>query len=57
MRTRITRAAALGAVALLALGACASNGGGGADVDAGDFPEGSTMARLADAGAIICSDA
>ncbi|NLF06330.1 MAG: glutamate ABC transporter substrate-binding protein [Actinomycetales bacterium] len=54
MRTRMTRAAALGAVALLALGACASNGGGdgAADVDAGDFPEGSTMARLADAGSI-----
>ena len=51
MRTRLARAAALGAVAVLALGACASDNGG--DVtDPGDFPEGSTMARLNQAGSI-----
>ena len=53
MRTRLARVAALGAAAMLALGACASNnGGGGGDVEAGDFPEGSTMAKLAEAGTI-----
>src|SRR5690606_39257841 len=53
MRTRLARVAALGAAAMLALGACApNNGGGGDDVEAGDFPEGSTMARLAEAGTI-----
>lgn len=54
MRTRTVRSAALTAAALLALGACASGngGGGGGDVDPGDFPEGSTMARLASAGSI-----
>lgn len=52
MRTRLARTAALGAVALLALGACGSDDGGGTDVEPGDFPEGSTMARLADAGSI-----
>lgn len=52
MRTRLARPLALTAAAMLALGACASDSGGGGDVDAGDFPEGSTMARLAEAGAI-----
>lgn len=52
MRTRLARTAALGAVALLALGACASDDGGNGAADPGDFPEGSTMARLAEAGSI-----
>ena len=74
MRTRLARTAALGAVALLALSACATDSGNGstetttddtatstedaeqgtddADADSGDFPEGSTMARLASAGSI-----
>ena len=54
MRTQVARTAALAAAALLALGACASDngGGGGGGATAGDFPEGSTMARLAEAGAV-----
>ena len=52
MRKRQARPLALTAVALLALGACASNGGSGGPADPGDFPEDSTMARLADAGSI-----
>ncbi|MDQ2624941.1 MAG: glutamate ABC transporter substrate-binding protein [Actinomycetota bacterium] len=53
MRTQAARTTALAAAALLALGACASNDGdGGGDVEAGDFPEGSTMARLSQAGAV-----
>ena len=43
--------AALGAVAAIALTAC-SSGDEPADVATGDFPEGSTMAALADAGTI-----
>ncbi|PKQ25653.1 MAG: ABC transporter substrate-binding protein [Actinobacteria bacterium HGW-Actinobacteria-4] len=43
--------AALGAAAAITLSAC-GGGDGVADVDPGDFPEGSTMARLADAGEI-----
>ena len=48
-----TKVAALGAAAVLALAACSSGDDGGAeDVDPGEFPEGSTMAALADAGSI-----
>lgn len=47
-----TRIAAVGAVAVLALTACGSGSTEVADVEAGDFPEGSTMAALADAGTI-----
>jgi glutamate transport system substrate-binding protein len=46
---------ALGAIAVLALGACAEEDGGGNGTDPGDAPEfaeGSTMAELADAGTI-----
>lgn len=52
MRTRLARTAALGAVALLALGACSSDDEGTSSADPSDFPEGSTMARLAEAGSI-----
>jgi len=48
-----TKVAALGAAAAIALAACSSGDDGGAeDVSAGDFPEGSTMAALAEAGSI-----
>lgn len=48
-----TKLAALGAAAALTLTACASGGDVEVeDVDAGDFPAGSTMAQLADAGSI-----
>ncbi|MDE0573384.1 glutamate ABC transporter substrate-binding protein [Demequina sp. B12] len=48
-----TKVAALGAVAAIALTACSSDDGGDtADVAASDFPEGSTMAALAEAGSI-----
>jgi len=48
-----TKVAALGAAAAIALAACSSgDDGGGEDVSAGDFPEGSTMAALAEAGSI-----
>ncbi|WP_062134788.1 glutamate ABC transporter substrate-binding protein [Demequina aestuarii] len=47
-----TKMAALGAVAVLALAACGSDDGEVADVEPGEFPEGSTMAALADAGEI-----
>lgn len=47
-----TKVAALGAAAVLALSACSSDDGGAEDVSAGDFPEGSTMAALAEAGSI-----
>ena len=54
MRTRLTRSAALAAAALLALGACASDSpdSPAPEVEPGAFPEGSTMARLAEAGAV-----
>jgi glutamate transport system substrate-binding protein len=52
MNTKI-KVAALAVVAAIALTACSSDDGGGAeDVDASSFPEGSTMAKLADAGKI-----
>ncbi|WP_062208024.1 glutamate ABC transporter substrate-binding protein [Demequina oxidasica] len=52
MNTKI-KLAALAATAVIALSACSSDSGDGAeDVDASSFPEGSTMAKLADAGAI-----
>lgn len=48
-----TRMAAVATAAVLALAACSSGGGAEvADVEAADFPEGSTMAALADAGTI-----
>ncbi|GIG54221.1 glutamate ABC transporter substrate-binding protein [Demequina activiva] len=49
-----TKVAALGAAVVLALAACSSgdDGNGGEDVDPGEFPEGSTMAELAEAGSI-----
>ncbi|WP_084129915.1 glutamate ABC transporter substrate-binding protein [Demequina sp. NBRC 110055] len=47
-----TKVAALGAAAAIALTACASDDGEAAEVEAGDFPEGSTMAALAEAGEI-----
>lgn len=47
-----TKMAALATVAALTLAACGSGDGDVADVDASDFPEGSTMARLAEAGSI-----
>ncbi len=53
MRTRLARPLALTAAAMLALGACASNDGGSeGPADPGDFAEGSTMARLAEAGKV-----
>lgn len=57
MRTRRSTAGAAVLVALaLTLAACAGDADGSdsgpADVEAGDFPEGSTMAALAEAGAI-----
>jgi len=51
MRTPLARTALLAAAAVLALGACGSDEGTG-DVDPGAFPEGSTMARLAEAGTV-----
>lgn len=47
-----TKMAALATAAALALAACGSGDGEVADVDASDFPEGSTMAALAEAGSI-----
>lgn len=47
-----TRMAALATVAALTLAACGSGDGDVADVDASDFPEGSTMAKFAEAGTI-----
>lgn len=47
-----TKMAALGAATVLALAACSSDGGEVAEVEPGDFPEGSTMAALAEAGEI-----
>lgn len=48
-----TKIAALGAVVAMTLAACASGGDVEvAEVDAADFPEGSSMARFADAGTI-----
>ena len=56
-----TKVAALGAAAVIALSACSSDdpaeeatgsAGGEAPAESGDFPEGSTMAALADAGSI-----
>lgn len=47
-----TRMAALATVAALTLAACGSGDGEVADVDASDFPAGSTMAKLAEAGTI-----
>lgn len=47
----MTKFVALGAAAALTLSAC-GNGDDVADVDPGDFPEGSTMAALAEAGSI-----
>ncbi|WP_084040355.1 glutamate ABC transporter substrate-binding protein [Demequina sp. NBRC 110053] len=47
-----TRMAALGAAAAIVLAACSSGDGETEDVEAGDFPEGSTMAELAEAGSI-----
>ena len=62
MRTRRLAVAALAASAALVLAACGDDDGGGdgaedgatepQDVAAEDFPEGSTMARLAEAGSI-----
>jgi glutamate transport system substrate-binding protein len=46
------KAAALAAVVAIALSACSSDDGGAESVDASSFPEGSTMAKLADAGKI-----
>ncbi|MFW7413994.1 glutamate ABC transporter substrate-binding protein [Demequina sp. SO4-18] len=51
MLTR-TKWTALGAAAVLALAACGSGDGEVADVDPGEFPEGSTMAALSEAGEI-----
>ncbi|WP_061964433.1 glutamate ABC transporter substrate-binding protein [Demequina aurantiaca] len=51
MNTKV-KVAALAATAAIALSACSSDSGGGDDVDPSSFPEGSTMAKLADAGAI-----
>ncbi|WP_061960421.1 glutamate ABC transporter substrate-binding protein [Demequina flava] len=47
-----TKVAALGAAAVLALSACSSDDGGSEEAASGDFPEGSTMAALSDAGSI-----
>ncbi|MFN3867207.1 MAG: glutamate ABC transporter substrate-binding protein [Demequina sp.] len=47
-----TRIVALGGAAVLALAACGSDGADVADVEPGDFPAGSTMAQLAEAGSI-----
>ncbi|GAA1969976.1 glutamate ABC transporter substrate-binding protein [Isoptericola halotolerans] len=55
MRRRSTGLVALAAVAALTLSACGDDGETTtepADVEAADFPEGSTMAELADAGSI-----
>lgn len=49
---RTTKTVALGAAAMLALSACGSDGAEVADVEADDFPAGSTMAEFAEAGAI-----
>jgi glutamate transport system substrate-binding protein len=54
MMMRTSRLAALAVVAALALAACADEDGGdggdgGSDVDASEFPEGSTMAAIAEA--------
>lgn len=51
MNTKV-KVAALAATAALALAACSSDSGGAEDVDASSFPAGSTMAKLAEAGAI-----
>ncbi|WP_430867079.1 glutamate ABC transporter substrate-binding protein [Demequina aurantiaca] len=51
MNTKI-KVVALAATAAIALSACSSDSDGGDDVDASSFPAGSTMATLADAGAI-----
>jgi glutamate transport system substrate-binding protein len=51
MRTK-AKVAALGAAAVLLLSACSSDSGGGGDVNPDEFPEGSTMRALADAGSI-----
>lgn len=51
MNTKV-KVAALAATAAIALTACSSGGGGAEDVDASSFPEGSTMAKLAEAGEI-----
>ena len=47
-----TRMAAVVTAAVLALAACGSSDAEVADVEAGDFPEGSTMAKFAEAGTI-----
>ncbi len=47
-----TKVAAFGAAAVLVLSACSSDDGGTEEVATGDFPEGSTMAELAEAGEI-----
>lgn len=47
-----TRMAAVATAAVLALAACGSGDAEVADVEAGDFPEGSTMAQMAEAGTI-----
>lgn len=47
-----TKIAALGAAAVLVLTACASEEGDAEDVEAAEFPEGSTMAELSEAGEI-----
>lgn len=56
MRTRTAGWVAIAAASTLMLGACSDDSSGGsaepADVSAGDFPEGSTMAELADAGSM-----
>ena len=56
MRTRRFAIAAFAASAALVLAACGDDDNGGTtepeDVSAGDFPEGSTMAELAEAGSI-----
>jgi glutamate transport system substrate-binding protein len=53
MMMRTSRLAALAVVAALALAACGEeDGGNGQDVDASEFPEGSTMAAIAEAGTL-----
>lgn len=51
MNTKI-KVAALAATAAIALTACSSSDDGGGDVDTSSFADGSTMAKLADAGKI-----